>query len=109
MTPYKVGEFLVNKYHAGFYYLVTEARGETDGAFVGNYFYRFVYMREGYDRVIEPNEAEEQYFYTFQDHAANYSLATNVPDEIVCLALNYCLKKLDKWGAIYDGIPTKIN
>lgn len=110
MTPYKVGEFLVNKYDdLGFYCLVTETTEQTDGNFIGHYFYRYVYMKEGYNEVVEPNEVLDQCFYSFQDQAANYSLATNVPDEVVCLALDYCLKKLDKWKAIYNGIPTESN
>ena len=107
MSPYKVGEFLVSKHYSNRYYLITEATEQTDGNFVSHCFYRYVVIKEGTNWVQEPNEVLSQCFYSFENQAANFSLAINVPDEVVCLALNYSLEKIDKWRAIYNGIPTK--
>ena len=104
--PYQVGQFLINKHTPEIYYLITEATEQVDGNFKGHYFYRYVYTSSEHNRIVEPNEVLEQCFYSFQDRAANFSLANKVPEKIVCLALNYTLEKIDKWSNIYNNIPT---
>jgi hypothetical protein len=101
---YSLGDLLTNKYHPGIYYLITEATTLIDGNFVGEYFYRYIYMFTDSDRVVEPNQVIDQCFYSFHKEAANFSLATNIPKEITELALDYTLRKIDMWNDIYNGI-----
>lgn len=101
---YSLSDFLVNKYHPDFYYLITKVTKQIDGKFVGEYFYRYVCIHADSNKVDEPNEGLNQCFYSFQEEAANFSLATSVPKEITELALDYALRKIDMWNEIYNQI-----